>query len=160
VPVGPARLFGRLGLDALAAILLREPEWSALPADTPPAMRELLSCLQKDAGQRLRDIGDARLAIDELLAGMDPRRSSVSGVLPAAPKRRFPRTAAIAAAAVAAVSIGAVLWWRKPRGVSGQTKSVAVLPFKALSGAPGGHSSGAASPSGERPPRQSPGIRS
>jgi tetratricopeptide (TPR) repeat protein/TolB-like protein len=125
--------------DALASILLREPEWSALPADTPPPIRELLQrCLQKDAGQRLRDIGDARLAIDELLAGMDPRRSTMSGVFPAAPKRRLPRTAAIAAAAAVAVSIAAVLWWRSPRGASGQTKSVAVLPFKDLSGAPGG----------------------
>ena len=126
--------------DALAAILLREPEWSALPADTPPAMRELLQrCLQKDANQRLRDIGDARLAIDELLAGMDPRRSSVSGVFPPAKKRRwFP---VVGGAAVAAVIVAAVfLIARSRRPVSAPTPNrlMAILPFRDLSNVPGG----------------------
>ena len=123
--------------DALASILLREPDWSALPADTPPAIRELLlRCLQKDPNQRLRDIGDARLAIEEVLSEVEPRRSSASGVL-RKPARGRRRTALIAAAAVAAVSIGIFLW-RFPRRRSGGTKSVAVLPFKDLSGTAGG----------------------
>ena len=52
---------------SIAKVLEREPDWSALPAATPPQIRRLLQrCLTKDAKQRLRDIGDARLEIDEL----------------------------------------------------------------------------------------------
>jgi len=124
--------------DAIASILLREPDWSALPADTPPAIRELLQrCLQKDAGQRLRDIGDARLAIDELLAGMDPRRSSESGAIPAPRKPRLRLAATLAAGAVVVAAIAILVRYR-PRGAPSPTKSVAVLPFKDLSGTPGG----------------------
>jgi Tol biopolymer transport system component len=52
--------------DTLAAILSKEPNWSALPASTPRAIRQLLArCLQKDPARRLRHIGDATLDIDE-----------------------------------------------------------------------------------------------
>ena len=52
--------------DAIAAILSREPDWSALPGNTPAQIRSLLRrCLQKDRADRLRDAGDARLDIDE-----------------------------------------------------------------------------------------------
>ncbi|AMY07770.1 Serine/threonine-protein kinase PrkC [Luteitalea pratensis] len=43
-----------------------EPDWAALPASTPPAIRRLLRrCLEKDAGQRLDSAAAARLEIDE-----------------------------------------------------------------------------------------------
>jgi len=55
---------GETVTDSLGAILHREPEWSALPTATPCRVRELLShCLAKDRRNRLRDIGDARLAL-------------------------------------------------------------------------------------------------
>ena len=51
--------------DTLASILKTDPDWSRLPADTPPNVRRLLRlCLQRDPKCRLRDIGDARLEID------------------------------------------------------------------------------------------------
>src|SRR5215472_8113028 len=64
------RLYGGETLsDTLAAVLLKEPELDGLPGDTPPDIRRLLRrCLAKDAQQRLRDIGDARIVIDECLA--------------------------------------------------------------------------------------------
>jgi len=37
--------------DAIVAVLSREPDWTALPADLPPRVRTVLGrCLQKDAG--------------------------------------------------------------------------------------------------------------
>ena len=52
---------GATSSDTIVEILDREPDWNALPADTPPAVRRLLKrCLQKDVKLRLRDIGDAR----------------------------------------------------------------------------------------------------
>jgi serine/threonine protein kinase len=61
---------GETVTDCLARILEREPDWGALPKPTPPRLAALLRrCLQKDPARRLRDIGDARLEIEEILAG-------------------------------------------------------------------------------------------
>jgi len=55
--------------ESLCAILEHEPDWAALPSDTPPAIRTLLRrALEKDEARRLRDAGDARLEIDDTLA--------------------------------------------------------------------------------------------
>ena len=57
--------------DTIVAILTREPAWRYLPAGTPATIRRLLRrCLEKDLGRRLRDIADARLEIDDTLAGV------------------------------------------------------------------------------------------
>jgi serine/threonine-protein kinase len=54
--------------DSVAAILERDPDWAPLPSAAPATVRRLLArCLAKDRQQRLRDVGDARLEIDELL---------------------------------------------------------------------------------------------
>jgi serine/threonine protein kinase len=62
--------------DTVAAILEREPDYTALPKPLPRTARRLLErCLAKDQRLRLRDIGDARLdlraALDELSSGGD-----------------------------------------------------------------------------------------
>ena len=55
--------------DTLAAVLTQEPDWQALPADTPPGIRSLLRrCLKKDSVDRLHDIADARIEIQEAIA--------------------------------------------------------------------------------------------
>ena len=61
-------VFGRATVaDTVAAILEREPDWSALPATTPTSLRRLLRrCLDKNRNQRLRDIADARHALDDI----------------------------------------------------------------------------------------------
>jgi Tol biopolymer transport system component len=61
---------GEAVTDTLAAVIKEEPDWSQLPAATPIRVRVLLQrCLQKDPKQRLRDIGDARISLEEVLAG-------------------------------------------------------------------------------------------
>lgn len=56
--------------DIMAAVLKSDPDWSIVPPDTPFEIRHLLQrCLRKDLNSRLRDIGDARLEIEETLAG-------------------------------------------------------------------------------------------
>ncbi len=55
--------------DTLAAILRGEPDWEALPVGTPEKVKEILrKCLRRDAKQRLHDIADARLDLEELSA--------------------------------------------------------------------------------------------
>ena len=71
--VRPARVRADSTTDTLAKVLQHEPEWRALPPETPQSIRELVArCLQKDQRLRLRDIGDARIAIDETLAKPGP----------------------------------------------------------------------------------------
>ena len=69
---------GETTSDTIAAVLEREPDWSALPAQTPASIRRLLQrCLEKDPKRRLRDIGDARLEIEEALgAGVSRGRAA------------------------------------------------------------------------------------
>ena len=52
--------------DTFVSILEREPDWTALPAATPAAVRTLLDrCLRKDPANRLHDIADARIELDD-----------------------------------------------------------------------------------------------
>jgi len=75
--------------DTLARILERDPDWTALPAETPNRVRRLLErCLAKDAKRRLRDIGDAGLELEEAIAerdksGVYPSAATVSAARPA-----------------------------------------------------------------------------
>jgi eukaryotic-like serine/threonine-protein kinase len=58
---------GETVAEVLGGIFRAEPDWSALPRDTPPAICKLLRrCLQKERKQRLHDIADARIEIDEV----------------------------------------------------------------------------------------------
>ena len=82
---------GETHTDRIAAILSRDPDWGALPPQTPPRIRDLLRrCLQRDPQRRLRHIGDARIEIEEALA--EPAGSAPSAAAPA-PKLE-PRCAA------------------------------------------------------------------
>jgi serine/threonine-protein kinase len=48
----------------LAAVIRAEPDWTALPGDVSPTIRVFLTrALEKDPRQRLRDIGDFKLAL-------------------------------------------------------------------------------------------------
>jgi serine/threonine-protein kinase len=51
--------------STLARVLEGDPNWKALPAGVPPAVRRTLElCLRKDPRNRLRDFGDVRLALE------------------------------------------------------------------------------------------------
>ncbi|MBE0565057.1 MAG: serine/threonine protein kinase, partial [Krumholzibacteria bacterium] len=56
---------GETASDTMAGILKVEPEWSTLPAGLPPQVEQVLRrCLSKDPRQRLRDIGEARVRLE------------------------------------------------------------------------------------------------
>src|SRR5256714_536453 len=62
---------GETVADTIAAILQREPDWSRVSESTPATVHRLLRhCLQKDVRRRLRDIGDARMELDDALDGV------------------------------------------------------------------------------------------
>ena len=98
--------------DTLGAVMRGEPDWSALPADTPPALRTLLRrCLEKDRARRLADIADARLEIDDLLTGRPEHTAEVHHPPPAPVARSKPQRgrSIVVLAFVAGVILAAVI---------------------------------------------------
>jgi eukaryotic-like serine/threonine-protein kinase len=61
---------GETVTDTLAAVIMKDPDWTQLSPTLPVRVRVLLMrCLQKDPKQRLQAIGDARISLDEVLSG-------------------------------------------------------------------------------------------
>ncbi|MDH4036179.1 MAG: serine/threonine-protein kinase [Candidatus Krumholzibacteria bacterium] len=77
--------------DTLASVLKTQPDAAALPDNTPRVIRELLRrCLEKDAKLRLRDIGEARIAIDTARhAGPDEAGGAAAAAAPVDGAARF-----------------------------------------------------------------------
>ena len=97
--------------DTLGAVMRGDPDWTELPAETPPQLRTLLRrCLEKDRARRLADIGHARLEVDDLLTGRFDHapvtRSSARphGMFPASRRGRL----AVASAFVAGVIVASL----------------------------------------------------
>ncbi len=92
--------------DTLGAVMRGEPDWVALPGDTPPELRTLLRrCLEKDRGRRIAHIADARLEIEDLLAGRSDSASRLTGsanntAVPSRPRRRLTVALAFLAGAI------------------------------------------------------------
>jgi Tol biopolymer transport system component len=101
---------GETASDILAAVLTREPDLAALPSSAPASVRELIArCLRRDARSRQRDIGDARVVLEDAVSSSAP-------VLAEEIRSRAPRAGILAAGAAAAVLLGAaaVLLLRPP----------------------------------------------
>jgi hypothetical protein len=113
--------------DTLGAVMRDEPDWTALPAETPRHVRTLLRrCLEKDRARRLADIGDARLELDDVLAerledALVPQSSARShSMFPAAPRGRMVVASAFVAGVIITSAIAGLLnrpsgdgasWW-------------------------------------------------
>ncbi|MDO8679764.1 MAG: protein kinase [Acidobacteriota bacterium] len=98
----------------LAAVLRAEPDWSALPANTPPPIRRLLRrCLDKDRKRRLDSVADARLEIDDALTPIGETGTVSESTQGAAWRRALPWAVAAAGLVVAAVAITLWVPWRK-----------------------------------------------
>jgi eukaryotic-like serine/threonine-protein kinase len=74
------RLFdGETVTDLLAAVLRQDVDWNTLPPDIPAPLRRLLRrCLERDLQRRLRDIGEARLVLDDVAAGRTDAEETTS----------------------------------------------------------------------------------
>ena len=55
--------------ETIASVLLCDPDWTALPLETPRTVRRLLQrCLEKDSRRRLPEMGCAQIMLDGVLA--------------------------------------------------------------------------------------------
>jgi serine/threonine protein kinase len=128
--------------EVLASVIKSEPVWDAIPDTTPPPIQSLVRrCLVKDPKQRLRDIGEARITIEETLSaspsitsplppgegGPEERdRVRVSSLL-----RALPWAITVMLAVVSVVAV--VGWWRLARNPSPtQSWSGELLPGPAI----------------------------
>jgi serine/threonine-protein kinase len=117
--------------DTIASVLKSAPDDAALPAATPPRLRELLArCLEKDPRRRLRDIGDARVELEKVEAG----DAGVAATTSSTPRSRW---FTLAAVLVLGLVLGALLQgWRMGEGTAGTepagVKRLSVLPPKGL----------------------------
>ena len=103
-----SRLFqGESVSHTLADVLRSEIDWERLPQSTPRSIRRLLErCLDRDLKHRLRDIGEARITIEEELSTLSS--STRVHAAPKAPAKRswgFIPWAVAAAAILAAIAI-------------------------------------------------------
>jgi Tol biopolymer transport system component len=93
--------------EIMAAVIMREPDLSELPANVPPSLRYVVGrCLIRDPKLRLRDIGEARLA----LAGANLMQTAPSAAEPPRPSINRGLAAAAVAMAIALIATGVALW--------------------------------------------------
>ncbi|HYT67280.1 MAG TPA: protein kinase [Vicinamibacterales bacterium] len=77
---GHAAFDGDTITDVLAAVVTRDPDWTALPPQTPPGVRRLLErCLARDARRRLADAGEASYQLEEAMTPGADRQPLGSG---------------------------------------------------------------------------------
>ena len=101
---GRSMFSGASSVEVLAAVVRDDPPWQDLPADTPAATRKLLKrCLDKNPRERLRDIGEVRIAIREAASGETVEPPSTTAA-------KTNRLLAAALVVSCAVSVGALLW--------------------------------------------------
>ena len=104
--------------EVMAGVIKSEPDWDALPTELPPALGTYLRrCLQKDPRERIRDIGDVRLAMAgafDVPASLPVEPPEPAVVVPQLQVWQRPIPAAIVALAIAAVA-GLTAWAIKPQ---------------------------------------------
>jgi eukaryotic-like serine/threonine-protein kinase len=113
--------------EVLASVLIREPDWSCIPANVNPRTNELVQrCLEKDATHRWQAAGDVREEIERLLSAptgtgsiaLDTTKPNLLG------RRVIPVLLSAILAAVAVIAT----WYLKPSAPAPVTKFPLVLP--------------------------------
>ena len=117
--------------DTLAAVLRQELDWTAVPEATPAALRRLIArCLDRDPKRRLRDIGEARIVLDDPAARDTSAERSSTTALPIASTRPLWRRSIpiVLNAIAAAVLAGTVAWMWRPVAPLAVTRFSFTLP--------------------------------
>jgi eukaryotic-like serine/threonine-protein kinase len=110
--------------DTVVAILEREPDWSRLPDATPPAIRKLLRrCLEKEPKQRLHDMADGRLEIDDALT------APVTAMGPVPPRTRWRLAVAWGLSLIVSVLVAGGFVWRITTRPVGHPSPAGVVRF-------------------------------
>ncbi|MCK9995751.1 MAG: serine/threonine-protein kinase [Candidatus Krumholzibacteria bacterium] len=101
--------------DTLAAVLRAEPDWKSLPVEEAPELCRLIErCLERNPKQRLRDIGEARIFLQDGGASISNLTFSQLGLdaPPAERGRSKPPVLLMVGLALACLMSGAFLGWK------------------------------------------------
>ena len=100
---------GRDVSEVLGAVLRLDPDWNALPAETPPRISTLARrCLEKEPKQRVHDVADVRLAMEGAFETRVPQPDNAS----VAPRLRvWQRPVPVVLTVLAALGLGAFAVW-------------------------------------------------
>ena len=121
--------------DTLAAVIGSEPPWPELPAATPEGLRRLLRrCLAKDPQQRLRDIGEARIVLQEIIASGTAPQPSTGGTVTRRPsvQRRVLPWAAAALSVLLLITFASLLRLRAAGGAPIMSFDIVSAPGTSL----------------------------
>jgi serine/threonine protein kinase len=108
---------GDTATEILAAVLMREPDLSTLPAAMHPRLADLVRrCLDKNSKRRWQAIGDVRFELETIAA--DPHGLATRSSAPATPTVAASRRVGVipliaTAVVVAAISVAAAWWFVK-----------------------------------------------
>ena len=98
--------------DTVAAVLTKEPDWAAVPANVPASVTRLIRrCLEKDLRRRLRAIGDVGLEIEDAMEA--PSSDSAAAANGTSVSRRT-AIGTLAGAVVGASAVGLYTFVRRP----------------------------------------------
>ncbi len=140
--------------DTLASVLKSDPDWDSLPKETPTRVRALLRrCLDRNPKQRLRDIGEARILLDDVIAGRGEETVAAPASVAAPPARRLPALLALGALVLGALATFGVMRATTPRAEVPLRKFHLTVPGEN----PTGPSSPALSPDGRQVAYLTPG---
>jgi eukaryotic-like serine/threonine-protein kinase len=122
-----ARLFdGESVAETLGLIFAREPDLTKLPAATPAGVHALIArCLVKNPRERLRDIGDARLQVDDAISGRGEQPRAAAPVV--AVERRKPWALWVAASLIA-LAAAAAGWLGRPAAPTSPIRLSIAMP--------------------------------
>lgn len=108
---GKAVFSGETVAHTLAAVLTKDFTWSSLPASTPRAIVSLLRrCLDRDLRTRLRDIGEARIAIERYKTDDVP--AAAAETVHSSRRNRAWVWPAVAAVSLAAALVTGLMLWK------------------------------------------------
>jgi eukaryotic-like serine/threonine-protein kinase len=94
--------------ETLAYVLTKEPDWSKLPPQLPPAVSAVLRrCFLKDRRQRIGDIAAVQFALSEPAIVSSSERAAIAVTQAPSRRRRLATYAAVLVMGVAATSIAA-----------------------------------------------------
>jgi serine/threonine protein kinase/Tol biopolymer transport system component len=116
--------------DVIVSVISKEPDWTALPASTPVSVRLLLRrCLDKDPKRRLRDIGEARVALESSFETPAPLTKAATSVSTSRARQIWMPAFAIAAVLAAVLAIPTVRHLREtPPTAPPETRTDIITP--------------------------------
>ena len=104
--------------ELLASVLVRDPDWTLLPANLKPRAHELIRrCMDKNPRRRWQAAGDVRMEIEVLLSEPAGLVAALAATVP--PRPLWKRAVPVAVAALLAGLVTSVVVWNLRESVPG-----------------------------------------